>query len=208
MSRPIPFSEPPYLCGLPSAYYTASHLRWQQACRAFITDNLSQYAMDWEREEMVPAHVFDAFAKANMLIPSLPAPLPVSWLKKLGIHDILGVVKVEEWDYIHTAIFCDEMSRSGLAGPGASLTTGMAFGVPPLLKYGSPGLQERFLPDLLLGRQRTCLAITEPGAGSDVANIETTAEKTEDGKFYVINGTKKWSLSVEESALHTMLTVF
>lgn len=202
MSRPIPFSEPPYLCGLPSPYYTVSHLRWQKACRAFVTDNLSQYAMDWEREEMVPAHVFDAFAKANMLIPNLPAPLPVNWLKKLGIHNILGAVRVEEWDYIHTAIFCDEMSRSGLAGPGASLTTGMAFGVPPLLKFGSPELQERFLPDLLLGRKRTCIAITEPGAGSDVANIETMAEKTEDGKAYVINGTKKWSLYLEENLLH------
>ncbi len=127
-----------------------------------------------------------------MLIPSLTAPLPVQWLKRLGVHDILGVVKVEEWDYIHTAIFCDEMSRSGLMGPGSSLTTGMAFGVPPLLKFGSQELQERFLPELLLGQKRTCIAITEPGAGSDVAGIETTAEKTPDGKHYVINGTKKW----------------
>ena len=141
---------------------------------------------------MVPPHVFETFAGANMLIPSLPAPLPVQWLKQLGVHDILGVVKVEEWDYIHTAIFCDEMSRSGLGGPGASLTTGMAFGVPPLLKFGSQELQETFLPELLLGKKRTCIAITEPGAGSDVAGIETTAEKTEDGRHYVINGTKKW----------------
>lgn len=124
MSRPIPFSEPPYLCGLPSPYYTPSHLRWQKACRAFITENLHQHALEWERDEIVPPHVFQKFAEANMLIPSLTAPLPVPWLKRLGIHDILGVVKVEEWDYIHTAIFCDEMSRSGLVGPGASLTTG------------------------------------------------------------------------------------
>ncbi len=64
--------------------------------------------MDWEREETVPSHVFEKFAAANMLIPSLPAPLPVVWLKKLGIHDILGT-KVEEWDYIHTTIFTDEV---------------------------------------------------------------------------------------------------
>ena len=65
--------------------------------------------MDWEREEKVPEHVFEKFAEANMLVPSLPAPLPVEWLKKLGVSDILGVVKVEEWDYIHTAIYCDEV---------------------------------------------------------------------------------------------------
>ncbi len=84
------------------------------------------------------------------------------------------------------------MARSGLAGPSGSLTTGIAFGVPPLLKFGSKQLQERFLPDLLLGKKRTCIAITEPGAGSDVANIQTTAVKTEDGKHYIVNGTKKW----------------
>ncbi len=192
MPRPIPFSEPPYLCGLPSPYYTPSHLRWQKACREFITENLHQHAFDWEREENVPPHVFQRFAEANMLIPTLPAPLPVEWLKRLGVHDILGVVKVEDWDYIHTAIYCDEMSRSGLAGPAASLTAGMAYGIPPMLKFGSNDLQEKFLPDLLLCKKRSCIAITEPGAGSDVANIETTAEKSEDGKEYVVNGTKKW----------------
>ena len=84
------------------------------------------------------------------------------------------------------------MSRSGLGGPPASLTTGMAFGVPPILKFGSYQLQETYLPDLLLGKKRICIAITEPEAGSDVANIQTTAEKSVDGKHYVVNGTKKW----------------
>lgn len=65
--------------------------------------------MDWEQAAMVPEDVFQKFAAANMLIPSLPAPLPIAWLKKLGVHDILGTVKVEEWDYIHTAIFIDEV---------------------------------------------------------------------------------------------------
>jgi acyl-CoA dehydrogenase len=192
MSTPVPFSDPPYLLGLPSPYYTDSHRKWQKACRAFIAEHLLPHAMDWEREETVPEHVFETFAKHNMLIPNLPAPLPVAWLKKLGIHDILGVVKVEEWDYMHTGIYVDEMSRSGLAGPGGSLTVGMAFGVPPIIKFGNQQLQERFLPDLLLGKKRTCIAITEPTAGSDVANIATTATKSKDGKFYIINGTKKW----------------
>ena len=68
----------------------------------------------------------------------------------------------------------------------------MSYGVPPILKYGSRQLQERFLPDLLLGKKRICIAITEPEAGSDVANIQTTAIKTEDGNFYIVNGAKKW----------------
>ncbi|KAH0335157.1 acyl-CoA dehydrogenase, partial [Aureobasidium melanogenum] len=190
-TTPIPFSEPPYLSGLPSPYYTASHLEWQKKCRAFITKHLTSHAMEWETAETVPEHVWHDFCAANMLLPSLPAPLPVERLKSLGIHDILGL-PVEEFDYFHNAIYTDEMLRSGLAGPSGSLTTGMAFGVPPLYKFGSKQLQDRFLPDLLSGKKRACIAITEPGAGSDVANIETTAVKSKDGKTYTINGTKKW----------------
>jgi acyl-CoA dehydrogenase len=190
-TSPIPFSEPPYLSGLPSPYYTPSHLKWQKACRTFITENLTKHAMEWETAETVPEHVFADFSKANMLIPSLPAPLPVQRLKSLGIHDILGL-PVEDFDYFHNAIYTDEMLKSGLAGPSGSLTTGMAFGVPPLYKFGSKQLQDRFLPDLLTGKTRACIAITEPGFGSDVANIETTAVKSADGKNYIINGTKKW----------------
>ena len=84
------------------------------------------------------------------------------------------------------------MARSGLAGPSGSLITGISFGVPPILKFGNRQLQERFLPELLTGKKRTCIAITEPGAGSDVANIATTAVKTPDGKHYIVNGAKKW----------------
>lgn len=116
----IPFSEPPYIQGLPSPYYTPSHLRWQKACRAFISEHLLPQAFEWEREETVPEHVFETFAKNNMLIPNLPAPLPVEWLKRLGVHDVLGVVGVEEWDYLHTGIYADEVriSRDGDGGKG------------------------------------------------------------------------------------------
>ncbi|GAB0134471.1 hypothetical protein EsDP_00002841 [Epichloe bromicola] len=190
-ANPVPFSEPSYLCGLPSPYYTESHRQFQKACRKFLWDNLLSQGPEWEKEGTVPDHVFGTFNRHGMLLPNLPAPLPVDWLKRLGINDILGV-KVEEWDYLHTGIYCDELGRSGLAGPGASLTAGFAFGIPPIIKHASRELKERFLPDFLSGKKRTCIAITEPDAGSDVANITTTARKTEDGKHYIINGAKKW----------------
>lgn len=84
------------------------------------------------------------------------------------------------------------MSRSGLAGVPGSLSAGMTYGIPPIVKFGSRALQEKFLPDALTGRTRFCIAITEPDAGSDVANIQTTARKTPDGKHYIVNGAKKW----------------
>lgn len=65
--------------------------------------------MEWEKAGTVPLHVFDTFCKHNMLLPNMPAPLPVDWLKRLGINDILGV-KVEDWDYIYTGIYTDEVS--------------------------------------------------------------------------------------------------
>lgn len=74
-----------------------------------MEENLLKYAMEWEREETVPEHVFKKFADNNFLIPNLPAPLPVAWLKKLGIHEMPGGIKVEDWDYLHTAIYVDEV---------------------------------------------------------------------------------------------------
>jgi acyl-CoA dehydrogenase len=84
------------------------------------------------------------------------------------------------------------MARTGSLGPSGAVTTGIAFGLPPILKFGNQALQERFVPDLITGRKRICIAITEPGAGSDVSNISTTAVRSKDGKSFIVNGTKKW----------------
>ena len=191
MSAQVPFSEPPWLSGLPSPYYKETHKRFQKACRAFVGEHLAPYVMEWETAETAPDHLFQTFAKHNMLIPNLPAPLPVEWLHRVGIRDILGV-PVEEWDYFHTGIYLDEIARAGPGGPAGSMTAGHAFGIPPIIKFGNKALHEKFLPDLLPGKKRACIAITEPGAGSDVANIATVAKKTPDGKHYIINGEKKW----------------
>ena len=117
----VPFSDPPYLCGLPSPYYNLSHRSAQKRIRTFLDKHYMPYARDWEREETVPPQVFDEFARAGMLLGNLPAPLPVQWLQKLGVHKVAGV-KVEEWDYLHTGICVDEFARAGLAGPSGSMT--------------------------------------------------------------------------------------
>ena len=188
----VPFSEPPWLSGLPSPYYGESHRKWQKACRAFIDEHLAANILEWEKAGEVPGHVFKTFSKHNMLIPNLPAPLPVGMLKGMGIHELLGGLKVEDFDYFHFSIYTQELHRLGIGGPISSLATGMAYGMPPIITYGSTELQQRFLPDLIRGEKRICIAITEPGAGSDVANITTTAVKSKCGKFYIVNGEKKW----------------
>lgn len=187
----VPFAEPSYLRGLPSPYFKPTHLQFQQRCRAWMEEHFLPYVLEWENEGTVPEHVWHTYNKYNMLLPNLKSPLPVKWLKKLGLNDILGV-PVEEWDYLHTAIWVDERSRAGISGPSSSLSPGFAYGIPPILSFGSEELQARFLPELLPGKKRCCIAITEPHAGSDVANIKTTAHKSSDGKHYIVNGEKKW----------------
>ena len=65
-------------------------------------------------------------------------------------------------------------------------------GLPPVMNFGSKFLQDKCVKDCLQGKKFICLAITEPYAGSDVAGLRTTAVKTPCGKFYIVNGEKKW----------------
>jgi alkylation response protein AidB-like acyl-CoA dehydrogenase len=72
------------------------------------------------------------------------------------------------------------------------LLAGMVIGLPPVLNFGSEELKARVIPEVFAGKKFICLAISEAFAGSDVAGLKTTAEKTKDGKHWIINGTKKW----------------
>jgi hypothetical protein len=60
------------------------------------------------------------------------------------------------------------------------------------MNFGSKYLQDKCVKDCLQGKKFICLAITEPYAGSDVAGLRTTAKKDPTGKFYIVNGEKKW----------------
>jgi len=73
-----------------------------------------------------------------------------------------------------------------------ALVAGLSIGLPPLLLFGNKFLQEKTCAPCLRGDKVICLCITEPSAGSDVANIKATAKKTPDGKYYIVNGEKKW----------------
>ena len=74
----------------------------------------------------------------------------------------------------------------------AGLQAGAIIGLPPVLNFGSPELKARVVPEVLSGKKFICLAISEAFAGSDVMGLKTTATKTEDGKHWIITGTKKW----------------
>ncbi len=61
-------------------------------------------------------NLFAKFAVANFLVPNLPAPLPIKWLKRLGIHELPGGLKVEDFDYLHNSIYVDEVCPMTVRG--------------------------------------------------------------------------------------------
>jgi alkylation response protein AidB-like acyl-CoA dehydrogenase len=89
----------------------------------------------------------------------------------------------------------DELARCGSTGAASVLGEGIGLGLPPVLHFGSDYLKDKYVEDVVKGHKIICLAITEPSAGSDVANIMTTAKLTPDGKHYIVNGEKKWITS-------------
>jgi alkylation response protein AidB-like acyl-CoA dehydrogenase len=69
------------------------------------------------------------------------------------------------------------------------MMSGTIIGLPPVLNFGSNALKRKVMLDVLSGSKPICLAITEAFAGSDVTGIRTSAAKTDDGRYWIINGT-------------------
>ena len=90
-------------------------------------------------------------------------------------------------------ILIDELNRCGSLGTLQGLAGGLQIGTPPIYHFGSPEMQKRVLPEIMTGKKRICLAITEPEAGSDVKNLSCSAKRSADGKHFIVNGTKKVS---------------
>lgn len=105
----------------------------------------------------------------------------------------------EEYDYFYEAITHEEFVRVMCRGYADGNAGGMVIGLPPVIKFASVNssfasreLKQRIVPAVLAGEKYIALAISEAFAGSDVAGLKTTAKKSADGKFYIVNGTKKW----------------
>ncbi|KAJ2984913.1 hypothetical protein HDV02_000865 [Globomyces sp. JEL0801] len=130
--------------------------------------------------------VYQKMGKAGLLAAKIG---PGVHLK--GYQQLTGV-DPSKYDYFHELIVHEEMSNIGLPGYGDSLCSGLLIGLPPVLNFGSVELKKRVVPEILNGDKCICLAISEPAAGSDVAGMKTTAVKTPCGKFYIVNGVKKW----------------
>lgn len=156
-------------------FYSAEHEAFRASVRRFVERDITPNIDLWERERSFPR---DLYAKAG----------------ELGI---LGLGFPEEFggtpgDGFHKLIVSEELARSGSGGIAAGLMS-HSIGAPPIASLGSQDLAAAVLPGILSGERISALAITEPGGGSDVASLRTTA--TREGEHYVVHGTKAFITS-------------
>ena len=184
----VPYGDPSWYQGWHSPYYNDSHRRFRSALRAFVDEHLAPHVHDWDEEKSIPRSVWRQCAEAGWLAGVVGPPWPAQYAGER----ILGGVAPAEFDYFHELIIHDEVSRCGSGGLVWGLFIGLCIGLPPVLHFGSQELRDRVCRPCLSGEKIICLAITEPYAGSDVANLQCEAKLSADGQHYIVNGEKKW----------------
>ncbi|KAF7721050.1 hypothetical protein EC973_005515 [Apophysomyces ossiformis] len=182
----VPYSESSAWMGFKSPYFKESHARFRSALRKTM-DSLAPEARGYEDSGDKPStELLQKLGDLGILAANIgPGP----WLKSFRL---VGDVKPEEFDYFHEMIAHEETARWTSPGTSSGIFGGMVISLPTVINFGRPEIQAKVIPEVLSGRKRMCLAITEPYTGSDVANIQTIARRTADGKYYIVNGTKKW----------------
>ncbi|MGZ5355494.1 MAG: acyl-CoA dehydrogenase family protein [Solirubrobacterales bacterium] len=134
---------------------------------------------------------------------------PSSILKRAGDLGYLGLCFPEEYggqggDYFYSLVRADALSYSGCGGVNMGFAVHTDMVTPPIHLLGTEELKQRYLPPSIAGDLIGCLGITEPGAGSDVAAIRTTAKR--DGDEYVINGSKTFITNAKRANYIVLVT--
>lgn len=153
---------------------THEHEEIQRTLKRFIDEEINPHIDEWEAAEEFPAHqVF----------------------KRLGDLGLLGLTKPADYggmalDYSYSVIMAETLGHvtCGAIPMAIGVQTDMC--TPALARFGSDALKRQFLTPAIAGDMVGCIGVSEPGAGSDVASIKTTAKKV--GDDYVINGAKMW----------------
>eukprot|EP00924_Labyrinthula_sp_SR-Ha-C_P013002 maker-scaffold_12-snap-gene-6.44-mRNA-1 protein AED:0.00 eAED:0.00 QI:206/1/1/1/1/1/2/452/516 len=183
----VPYGEPPAWQGFKSPYYNESHIKFRKTIRDFIEKEIREEAEAGEMSNKPPSdELFKKMGEFGMLAGRIGPGEHLKYVKNLP-----GGIKPEEFDYFHEGIIHEELGKMGCPGYADGLGSGMCIGLPPVINFGSDWMKEKIGKEVLNGEKRIALAITEPYAGSDVANIQTTAVKLENGD-YLVNGEKKW----------------
>jgi butyryl-CoA dehydrogenase len=133
---------------------------------------------------------------------------PWEIMKILAQADLFGLYIPKEYGGMGGGIFenCLAVEKIGEACIGiATSFAASGLGAYPILLYGSEELKRKYLPLIASGERLAAFGLTEPGAGSDVSGIQTTAVR--DGDHYVINGTKQWITNGGEAEIYSVLAI-
>jgi acyl-CoA dehydrogenase len=157
---------------LPNPNLTDLHHAWREQLRRFIDVEIMPFADDWDEAGEIPIGLWPKAAEVGLLGLSYP--------------EAYGGTPGDVWLGQITA---EELGRVGAGGINASLMV-HNIGLPPIINWGSQTMKDAIAPPILRGEAWISLGITEPGGGSDVANLQTTAVR--DGDDYVVNGSKTY----------------
>lgn len=150
---------------------TAEHQTFRETLRTFIRKEILPYIDQWEKEGKIDRSIW----------------------KKMGDMGFMGLNYPEEYgglnlDFYYSMIFCEEISYCYSGGFSIAALVIQYMSAPYLLKHGSESLKQRYLRGVIDGDLVSAVAITEPGTGSDVQQIQTTAIRQ--GDHYIVNGSK------------------
>ncbi|MDA9918784.1 acyl-CoA dehydrogenase family protein [Porticoccaceae bacterium] len=159
---------------LPNKNLTAEHHEWRAQLRRFIDREIMPFAEDWDESGSIPDELWTKSAEIGLL--------------GMGYPEEFGGVS-EGIDLWHGIILNEEMARVAVGGVAATLLV-HGIGLPPVINFGSDEIKQMVAPAVLAGTKRISLAVTEPGGGSDVAQLQTTAHL--DGDHYIVNGSKTY----------------
>ncbi len=151
------------------------HRMLRDTVRQFVMREILPYIENWEESGSFPRELYQKAGKLGLL--------------GIGFPEAEGGVGN---DPLMVVAFTEEIMRCTSAGLVASLGS-LGIGLPPFLAGGDPDLKMQWVPRLFAGDKVMALAITEPGGGSDVANLQTRARRTAHG--YVISGNKTFITS-------------
>jgi alkylation response protein AidB-like acyl-CoA dehydrogenase len=150
--------------------YTSEHEDFRKTARTFYEREVIPFHDQWEKDGIVPRELWLKAGEAGLLCFDVPEE-----------YDGPGVA-----DFRYNVILSEEQTRAGASGPGFSVHTDII--VPYLISLATDEQKQRWLPGTVSGEIITAIAMTEPGAGSDLQGIRTTA--VDKGDHYLLNGSK------------------